>query len=187
MNLDVEGRIEAAMAVMREQQQKMAAAKAELDKVTTTVTSKDRLVSVTVGPQGQVTSIKFLNTAYQSMAPAELSAALVTVLNEARGRMGEKVTRRISQFSNVGQLVQAAAGFGDDLPADLEELMKPLRAMRPGFEAEEAEAKRTKQEQFEAEERAAAKKAAAEKQAEFKQDEPKRRRKSAQKQEEFSG
>lgn len=147
MDLDVESRIEAVMASMREQQKKMAEAKEELDKASSTATSKDRMVTVTVGSQGQVLSMNFHTKRYQDMAPAELAAALTTVLNEARGRMGEQVIAKMKSFGNVGEAVRAAAGVGE-MPSDLDELMKPLRAMRPGFDEEEARKKSLKQEEF---------------------------------------
>lgn len=147
MSLEAEGRIEQMMASLREQTEKMTEARAELDRATATATSKDRMVTVTVGPQGQVVSISFRTTAYQEMAPAELADVLTNVLNEARGRMGEQVTERIKSFSNVGEQIRMAAGM-TDLPTDLDELFKPLRAMRPGFEAEEAKKRSTKQEEF---------------------------------------
>ncbi|MFD3995992.1 YbaB/EbfC family nucleoid-associated protein [Streptomyces sp. NPDC058548] len=148
MNFDVEGRIEAAMAVMREQQKRMAEAKAELDRATASVTTKDRMATAVVGPQGQVVSITFHTNAFQSMAPAELASALTNLLNEARAKMGEQVIAKMKDFGNIAELVNAAAGV-DELPAELDELMKPLRAMRPGFEAEEEKKRRpAKQEEF---------------------------------------
>ncbi|HEY5837234.1 YbaB/EbfC family nucleoid-associated protein [Streptomyces sp.] len=147
MDLDVESRIQAAMAAMREQRKRMTEARVELEKATASVTSKDRMVTVTVGPQGQVVSMAFHTTAYQDMAPAELAAALTGLLNEARARMGEQVTALLMSFTDVGRMIRAAAG-AEDMPTDLDELMKPLRAMRPGFGTDEAKKRSGKQEEF---------------------------------------
>lgn len=147
MDLDVENRIQAAMAALREQRKRMTEAKAELDATTASATSKDRMTTVTVGPQGQVVSLVFHTTAYQEMAPAELAAALTNLLNEARARMGEQVTARLKSLADVGGMIRAAAGV-EDLPTDLDELMRPLCAMRPGFEADEAKKKSGRQEEF---------------------------------------
>ncbi|MCX5015107.1 YbaB/EbfC family nucleoid-associated protein [Streptomyces sp. NBC_00555] len=156
MGIDFEGKIKDAMSALHEQRDRMLAAKRDLDSATASATSKDRMVSVTVGPQGQVVSMTFHTKAYQAMAPAELSAALVTVLNDARATMGAQVIERIKGFDNFGEHLRMVTGL-TGMPDDLDELMKPLRAMGSSFGLEEAseEAKAAKQEEFAAEEEAA--------------------------------
>ncbi|MBW5483108.1 YbaB/EbfC family nucleoid-associated protein [Streptomyces bambusae] len=149
MSIDFEGRIKDAMAALYEQRDKMLAVRRDLDAATASVTSKDRMVSATVGPQGQVVSLTFHTKAYQAMAPAELSAALLTVLNDARARMGAQVIERIKGFDGFGDHVRVVTGM-TGMPDSLEELMKPLRAMGSSFGLDEAkeEAKAAKQEEF---------------------------------------
>jgi DNA-binding protein YbaB len=160
MSIDFEGRIKEAMSALYEQRDKMLAVKRDLESATASVTSKDRMVSVTVGPQGQVVSLTFHNKAYQAMAPAELSAALVAVLNDARARMGTQVIEQIKGFDSFGDHLRVVTGM-TGMPHDLEELMKPLRSMGSSFGLEEAqeEAKAARQEEFAAESDAAREKA----------------------------
>ncbi|MER8041263.1 YbaB/EbfC family nucleoid-associated protein [Streptomyces sp. NPDC094032] len=167
--LDIDSRIKEAMASLHEHRDRMLAVRSELEAATSSATTKDRLISVTVGPQGQVVSLTFHTTAYQQMAPAELSAALVGVLNDARASMGRQVTERIKGFADFGAGLRVAAGVAD-MPSDLDELMKPLRSMGAEFEADEArETERAeRQEEYVAEEAARAGRAEREeKQEEF--------------------
>ncbi|RSS60976.1 YbaB/EbfC family nucleoid-associated protein [Streptomyces sp. WAC06614] len=153
MSIDFDSRIKDAMAALHEQRDKMLAAKQELEAATATVTSKDRMVSVTVGPQGQVVSMTFHTKGYLGMAPAELAAALVTVLNDARAEMGAQVIERIKGFDTFGDRLRMITGMGG-MPTDLDELMKPLRAMGSSYGLEEAkeQLRAARQEEFVAEE-----------------------------------
>lgn len=155
MAIDFESVLKDAMSALHGQRDKMLAAKRELDAATASVTSKDHMVSVTVGPQGQVVSLTFHTKAYQSMAPAELSAALVTVLNEARAEMGAHVIEHIKGFEDFSGHLRSVTGLSG-MPGDMEELLKPLRAMRPSFGLEEAqeEARAARQKEFAAEDEA---------------------------------
>ncbi|MFI5620554.1 YbaB/EbfC family nucleoid-associated protein [Streptomyces sp. NPDC051567] len=153
MAIDFESILKDAMSALHDQRDKMLAAKHELDAATASATSKDHMVSVTVGPQGQVVSMTFHTKAYQSMAPAELAAALVTVLNEARARMGSQVIERIKGFEDFGGHLRSVTGLVGT-PVEMDELLKPLRSMAPSFGLEESleEAKAARQEEFAAEE-----------------------------------
>ncbi|MFD3945157.1 YbaB/EbfC family nucleoid-associated protein [Streptomyces sp. NPDC058579] len=157
MSIDFEGRIKDAMSALYEQRDRMLAVKRDLDESTASVTSKDRMVSVTVGPQGQVVSLTFHTKAYQTMAPAELTAVLLTVLNDARARMGAQVIEQIKGFDSFGDHLRVVTGM-TGMPDSLEELMKPLRAMGSSFGLEEAqeEAKAARQDEFVAAEAEAA-------------------------------
>lgn len=56
-----------------------------------TVLSDQRNVSVTVGPRGEVTELKFLNQDYKKMAPAELSRLITKAIKKAAAEAGKKV------------------------------------------------------------------------------------------------
>ncbi|MFD0278101.1 YbaB/EbfC family nucleoid-associated protein [Kitasatospora sp. NPDC127111] len=138
--------IDQALAALDEQQTRMAAVAKELEAATATVTTKDRLVTAKVGAQGQVVSLTFHSTAYRDMAPAQLGRVLTDVLNEARAEIGERVAASMSQFSGLGEALAGSMTGG----AGLDDLLEPLRSMRPGH-AEEAEAekrRRNRQEEF---------------------------------------
>ena len=132
-----------AMESLREQQAKMEEVRNELQAATASVTSKDRMVTAKVGPQGQVVALTFHTTAYRSMAPAQLSAVLVDVLNTARADMGEKITESMKSFRGVGDLLRHSMTGG----TTLDEVLAPLRAMRPAVDDGD-EKTATKQEEF---------------------------------------
>ncbi|MCX4745830.1 YbaB/EbfC family nucleoid-associated protein [Kitasatospora sp. NBC_01287] len=136
--------IEQAVAALREQQAKMAETTRELQESTASVTSKDRMVTAVVGAQGQVVSLTFHTTAYRSMAPAQLSGLLTDVLNEARADMGAKVTESMRSFEGLGELLRTSMTGG----TELDELLAPLQAMRPGHAEAEARRLRGRQEEF---------------------------------------
>lgn len=136
--------IEQAMAALQEQQTRMAEVTRELAAATASVTSKDRMVTAKVGAQGQVLSLTFHTTAYRSMAPTQLAAVLTDVLNEARADIGDRVAESMSSFRGIGESLRTSMTGG----TELEELLAPLRSMRPGFDEEEARRRRDRQEEF---------------------------------------
>ncbi|MFF2040313.1 YbaB/EbfC family nucleoid-associated protein [Kitasatospora sp. NPDC058170] len=152
MEFSFEEHLAQAMASLEEQQAKMAAMTRELQASSASVTTKDRLVTAKIGPQGQVLALTFHTTAYQEMAPAHLAAVLKDVLNEAQARMGEKIASSMRSFDGVGESLRMAFTgeredelLGGPGGLDLDALLAPLTAMRPGGD----EAKRSdKQEEF---------------------------------------
>ncbi|MBD0689051.1 YbaB/EbfC family nucleoid-associated protein [Streptomyces sp. CBMA123] len=140
MSYAFEDQLNQALADLADQQAKLAEAARKMQAMTAEATSKDRMVTAKVGPQGELLALNFHTTAYQSMAPAELSALLKDVLNEAKARMGERITAEMRGFEGVGQSLRMnfTGERGDEDPfaagagLDLETLLAPLTAMRPG-------------------------------------------------------
>jgi DNA-binding protein YbaB len=136
--------IEQAMGRLKDHRARMEEVRAELRAASASVTSKDRMVTASVGPQGQVVSLTFHTTAYRSMAPAELAGVLVDVLNEARARIGEQVVETMRSVSGIGEVLRHSMTGG----TELEKLLAPLYAMRPDASGEEPGRKVKKQEHF---------------------------------------
>ncbi|MDH6707802.1 DNA-binding protein YbaB [Kitasatospora sp. MAA19] len=140
MTFSFEEQLAQAMAAMEEQQAKMAEMARELQVATASATTKDRMVTAKVGAQGEVLALTFHTTAYQEMAPAELAAVLKDVLNEAKARMGERISQSMRSFDGVGETLRlAVTGEREEDPLlsalgglDLDALLAPLTAMRPG-------------------------------------------------------
>ncbi|MFG3053090.1 YbaB/EbfC family nucleoid-associated protein [Kitasatospora sp. NPDC048239] len=152
MEFSFEEHLAKAMASLEEQQARMAAMTGELQRSSASVTTKDRLVTAQVGPQGQVIALTFHTTAYQEMAPAHLAAVLKDVLNEAQARMGEKVAAAMRSFDGVGESLRLAFTgeredelLGGSGGLDLDALLAPLTAMRPGADGTK---RSDKQEEF---------------------------------------
>jgi DNA-binding protein YbaB len=131
MTINYSEQIAQAMARLQEQQERMAETTAQLRDATASATSKDRLVTAKVGPQGQVVALTFHNTGYRDMAPAELSAVLLDVLNRARADLGEQISTAMKSFTGLGDALRVSMTGGTELDA----LLAPLHAMRPGAES----------------------------------------------------
>ncbi|MEV4629538.1 YbaB/EbfC family nucleoid-associated protein [Micromonospora sp. NPDC049523] len=50
----------------------------------TTITSKDRMLSVTINGRGEILKLTFANTRYRQMAPAELASLITETIAAAR-------------------------------------------------------------------------------------------------------
>nr|WP_237419519.1 YbaB/EbfC family nucleoid-associated protein [Kitasatospora sp. SID7827] len=115
---------------MRAELAKAEAVQRELDDLTASATTKDRMATAKVGSQGQVVSLTFHTDAYRSMAPAELGKVLADVLNEARATVGEQIAARIGRFDGLGETLRLSMTGG----TELDDVLAPLYAMRPGGE-----------------------------------------------------
>ncbi|WP_052709678.1 YbaB/EbfC family nucleoid-associated protein [Streptomyces sp. NRRL S-495] len=133
-----------AMAEMQTELARAEEMQQEMNELTGSVTSKDRMVTAKVGSQGQVVSLTFHTNDYRDMAPAELAKILTDVLNEARADVGKQVAERISRFDGIGETLRLSMTGG----SELDEILEPLWAMRPGFDADEKKKKADRQEEF---------------------------------------
>ncbi|MER8223581.1 YbaB/EbfC family nucleoid-associated protein [Streptomyces sp. NPDC094143] len=82
-----------------------------------TAVSRDRTVEVTVGPQGNLTAVKFLDGKHRTMSATALSAAVLEAAEKARERM----TRRVAD--TFQGLAQSMPGLGGGLDLDLDRLL----------------------------------------------------------------
>ncbi|TDD42213.1 YbaB/EbfC family nucleoid-associated protein [Saccharopolyspora elongata] len=117
-----------ALQALEEQQAKLAEFQHKLAETTTRVESPDRVVAIVLDGQAELREIKFLNTDYRTMAPAELGEVLLRTIQQGRAKAAEKV-----------QELLPAEAFGDvDLhglacgEADLGEMLGQI--MRPALE-----------------------------------------------------
>jgi DNA-binding protein YbaB len=138
MSSPLADQVEQAMVRLKDHRARMEEVRAELRQATASVMSKDRMVTAKVGPQGEVVSLTFHTTAYRTMAPAQLADVLTEVLNEARARVGEQVTETMRSVSGIGEVLKLSMTGG----TELDELLAPLRSLRPGGEKPDEKAKR---------------------------------------------
>lgn len=83
----------------------------KLRALTSTVTSPDGFLTITVGPQGELTELKFNNEKYRNMKPKELAHAIQDALGKAREGLADKIRE-----------VMPASPFGN---ASFDDLRKP--------------------------------------------------------------
>ncbi|GAA4622940.1 hypothetical protein GCM10023196_017130 [Actinoallomurus vinaceus] len=108
----------------------VARARADLSSSSSTARSKDRSVEVTVGPQGELQRVKFLDENFRTMEASQLAASIVEAANKGRATMARRV---IDTFS---ALTPPADDAPDGLPGfkiDFEEIFgSALAAGRRG-------------------------------------------------------
>ncbi|WP_399895598.1 YbaB/EbfC family nucleoid-associated protein [Streptomyces sp. BBFR51] len=102
----------------------------ELRQATYVVRSRDRVVEATVGPQGQLTDLRFLDNKYRTMSPTELAASVLEAATQARDSMARHVMKTIQPFTEPRPGLPYLEGFDIDWadifgPGGLEEPSGP--------------------------------------------------------------
>ncbi|MFI7609298.1 YbaB/EbfC family nucleoid-associated protein [Micromonospora sp. NPDC049366] len=98
MSSPLNNRFEQAYAEFEEQKNAIAEFERRLAEKASTLTAKNRAVSVTVDGQGDVVEISFPTGAYRKMAPAELGALLVETIDAARTQARAGTTELLDSF-----------------------------------------------------------------------------------------
>ena len=80
------GDLQDALVALDNEQRKLREFQEAVAEASTTVRSKDRMISATFDGRGELTELKFHNTRYREMAPAELANAIVKTLADGRGK-----------------------------------------------------------------------------------------------------
>ncbi|MEK8145855.1 YbaB/EbfC family nucleoid-associated protein [Streptomyces sp. M10(2022)] len=79
------------MAELEAVQKAVAQAETELGQASTTVRSRDRAVEVTIGPQGELAALKFMDNKHQSMTGPQLASAILEAARTGRAQMARRV------------------------------------------------------------------------------------------------
>lgn len=107
----IEERIAKARAALEETRAAVARAEGSVRAASVKVRSRDRSVEVTVGPQGELTQISFPDNKYRTMGAAQLSAAVLEAVQNARGQMARRVMEAFGPLAEgIGELPGVAAG-----------------------------------------------------------------------------
>lgn len=93
-----------AIAELRQQQERLQAVSSQLRETKTKVKSKDGMITITLDAGGEISSIDFNTAKFRRMAPAELGAALVDTIRQARAQSRQQVLKAYRSFipSGVG-------------------------------------------------------------------------------------
>ena len=83
--------LDRAVAAFEEKQRDLDEFQKKLDAASVSVDSQKKVVTVTVDGHGEISDLKFNNTAYRSMAPAELTTMLLDTIRRARAKSLEQV------------------------------------------------------------------------------------------------
>ncbi|MEU9453144.1 YbaB/EbfC family nucleoid-associated protein [Streptomyces sp. NPDC048277] len=87
----LEKKIAQANAELASVQAAVAAAELRMSTFASTVMSKDGSVEATVGAQGELTGLRFLDGKYRSMSAAQLADAVLSAVQEARSHHARAV------------------------------------------------------------------------------------------------
>lgn len=109
-----EQRLAEAIAELESTRAAVARAEAELAEAAVTVRSKDRSSEVTVGPQGELTGLRFLEDRYRTMAAGQLAASVLEAVAEARGLMARQVMDAFEPFTRPSTGVPELTGVDVD-------------------------------------------------------------------------
>lgn len=131
----VSQRLAQAMAELAATEAAVAAAEEELRDAAYTVRSRDRSVEVTVGPQGELTGVDFLQDRHRTMTAAQLSASVLEAAAAARDLMARRVKETLEPLTRPSRTVPELTGVDVDWgrifgPGVLDEEDTPGR--RPG-------------------------------------------------------
>ncbi|MFE3270748.1 YbaB/EbfC family nucleoid-associated protein [Streptomyces sp. NPDC059215] len=110
----IEQRITDAMAHLEATEAAVAKAEAELREKSVTMRSPDRSVEVTVGHQGELVGLRFLEGKYRTMAAAELAAVVLETATQARTLMSRQVMAAFEPFTQPNAKVPELSGFDID-------------------------------------------------------------------------
>ncbi|MCC8338834.1 YbaB/EbfC family nucleoid-associated protein [Streptomyces sp. R1] len=111
MTEPLEQRLEKAMAELRSAQEAVERTERELRQASFAVLSSDRAVRVTVGAQGALTGIDFLEHKYRDMSPQELAASVLEAANAAQQKMNRHVMKAMAPFTEPSSEVPELKGF----------------------------------------------------------------------------
>ncbi|SHH05880.1 YbaB/EbfC family nucleoid-associated protein [Streptoalloteichus hindustanus] len=114
---DYDERIDELMAEYRRRRAGLAEMQRRIRRISVTVTSPNRAVSVTASVRGEITELSFPSGAYRGMAPAELSALLLSTMDEARKAAHAEMVEVMRPHMPTG------LSFGDLLGGDADALL----------------------------------------------------------------
>ncbi|WP_051797185.1 YbaB/EbfC family nucleoid-associated protein [Catenuloplanes japonicus] len=135
--------IEEAYAELERQREELAEVQSGLGDLQTTVTSKNRALSVTVNSQGRLTSIVFPSNAYRTMAGAELAGLLIDTIEQARTDAMHALVGRFESIMPSGlPMLDLFTGDSESGGIDLDAMVREAVAFadRPLMREGEADA-----------------------------------------------
>jgi DNA-binding protein YbaB len=91
-----------AMEDLQRTQERLKAVRQKLDDKPVKITSKDGMISITMDSAGDVSAIAFNTQKWRRMAPAELGAALLAALTQAKAQSRSQLAEAYRPFLPEG-------------------------------------------------------------------------------------
>ncbi|MEV4759505.1 YbaB/EbfC family nucleoid-associated protein [Micromonospora sp. NPDC049559] len=130
MTSPLENRIEQAMAEFERHKASVADFEARVADSRTTVTTKNRALSVTVNAQGELVEVKFPTGAYRTMAPAELAGLLVDAVRDAQLQARQQAAQLLQALLPAGVPVLDMLTGPVDFDATMDEITRVFAEAR---------------------------------------------------------
>jgi DNA-binding protein YbaB len=115
MNTNYTEQIEQVIEEYRKRREDIATMQQKMLEIRCSGTAPRRTVTVTVGSQGQIVDVSFPTKAYQRMAPAELSAAILAAHEEARSKSLDEMAAMLAPTFPAGADVRGVLSGKADL------------------------------------------------------------------------
>lgn len=135
---DYEEQYEQALEEYRRQRESLVEVQARLRTISCAATAPRRSVTVTVGPHGELTDLRFPTNGYKKMPPAELASVILATFAEARSKALDEVANLMAPLLPPGVPARDLVAGDVDLvepmpenPPDAPDLMEYLRSTRP--------------------------------------------------------
>jgi DNA-binding protein YbaB len=97
----------------------------KLDELEVVAQSADGMVTVKVGPGGQVRGVKLDPRVYRKLSPSELSAAIMEQFGRATAQVAARTEKLVSPLMPEGLSYEAAFGPGSGLEAFMPKPVEP--------------------------------------------------------------
>lgn len=122
MSANYDEQLEQTIAKYREQRDGLVELQRSLGTISCSATAPRQVVTVSVGHQGEITSLKFPTDAYKRMVPAELSEAILTTVNEARAKALDEAAKLLAPMLpekfNAREIVEGKADLQSMMPPE---------------------------------------------------------------------
>ncbi|MEK8171873.1 YbaB/EbfC family nucleoid-associated protein [Streptomyces sp. M19] len=110
----IEERVHQARARLEATRAAIARVEQDLSNSTATGRSKDRAVEATVGPQGELTGLKFPDNKYLNMTGPQLAASVVEAAQLARQQVAQRVMDTFRPLTEADPNVPGSRGIDVD-------------------------------------------------------------------------
>ncbi|MFF0911978.1 YbaB/EbfC family nucleoid-associated protein [Microbacterium enclense] len=122
--------IEQMMSEVRQTHADLAARAADIDALTATATSKDRVLSATVDARGVLTDLKITGQSWRELAPKELCTKIVAVVAQAQREVQERGQALLAESGPDGLDPTAGLPSADEMAAMMQTMVEQLQGGR---------------------------------------------------------
>jgi DNA-binding protein YbaB len=119
-----------ALSELRAQQEKIAGAVSRLQAVTTSSSTKDKMVTAAVDGQGKLVELSFRGRRWRDLAPKELAAKIVEVVGDAQDKASAETAGVMSDLVPAGLDLERLRQLGPDLDSMFNEAIEEARRWR---------------------------------------------------------